>query len=108
MEAECYDSGNWGGNSCHGMAMKSNRSKYQSEDLPPISRTLGKTIRIKRENAGLNRKEFVKDTGLSASGLRRIEDMETMPSVLSQEKICARLRISLMELIAETDRRSRQ
>ncbi len=68
---------------------------------------VGKTIHIKREQAGLNRQDFAKLTGLSSAGLRRVEDMETMPAVLTQEKICAGFGISLMELIAETDRRSR-
>jgi len=107
LGGHCYDSGNWIGDSCHGWAMASNRSKYRPAELPPISRTLGKTSRIKREHAGLNREDFAKLAGLSTSGLHRVEDMETMPSVLTQEKICAGFGIPLMELIAETDRRSR-
>ncbi len=88
--------------------MKNKRSKYQPEDLPPISRTIGKTIRIKREQASLSREVFAPLAQLSIGGLRRIEDRETVPNLLTLEHISTALGIDLMELIAETNRRSRE
>lgn len=77
------------------------------EGVPPVSRFIGVTVRARRKLAGLTPETLALRAGVSRAAIQFVENGRRMPGVELLERLCMGLGITLLELLAEADRRSR-
>lgn len=56
---------------------------------------LGKTIKSKRQEAGLSQKELASQLGITTAALWKIENNKTVPKLGTIKRICATLKLPL-------------
>jgi transcriptional regulator with XRE-family HTH domain len=72
-----------------------------SGDESDVVKKLVKRLREIRESKGVSQYRLAKDTGLSPSGLRHMENGDTSPTLFFLLRICTFLEVDLPALLRE-------